>query len=143
MKNESVKTARIALGLLIFSVLGIFAALNVHSHLRLKQLRKEGVEILGTVTGKHCQNHGEVTYSFTVAGKKFVGRDTCPLRCTDVPIGQPIKITYAASDPHNSECVSVWSKQEAIAWNYFALLLIGGVAVVIIFRVTAASVQKG
>jgi hypothetical protein len=142
MKNESVKTARIALGLLIFSVLGIFAALNVHSHLRLKQLREEGVEILGTVTGKHCQNHGEVTYSFTVAGEKFGGRDTYPLRCTDVPIGEPIKITYAASDPRNSECVSVSSKQEAIAWNYFGLLLISGVAVMIIYRGTAPSVKR-
>ena len=143
MKNESITTARIALGLLIFAVIGIFGALNVHSHLRLKQLRVEGVEILATVTDKHCQNHGEVTDSFTVAGRKFGGRDTCPLIFTDVTIGQPIKITYATSNPHNSECVSPSSRQEAIAWNYFGLLLISCVAVVIVYWVTAPSVKRG
>ena len=91
MKNEgSPATARIALGLLVFSLLGIFAALNVHSHLRLNQLREEGVEILGTVTRQACQTHGEMTYSFIVAGRKFGGRDTCDSTCSDVAIGQSI-----------------------------------------------------
>jgi hypothetical protein len=63
-KQESPTAARISLGVLVFSLIGIFVALNARSHARLTQLRDEGVDALGTVEAKYCQNHGELAYSF-------------------------------------------------------------------------------
>jgi hypothetical protein len=112
---------------------------NIRSQLRLNQLRDRGVAILGTVTQKHCENHGELSYAFTVANQKFGGRDTCDTRCSDATIGQSIKIIYAESNPRNSECVSLSARKEAIAANYIGLLIIGCAAGVLIYKLTSPS----
>jgi hypothetical protein len=65
------------------------------------------------------------------------------MTCNDAKVGDQIKVIYAESNPRNSECGSLASRQETIAGGYIGLLLISCVAVVLIYRVGSTPGSEG
>ena len=141
--SDDPTAARIALGLLATLLIGTFAAINYHSHLRLIEIQNSGVETWGRISATQCANHGQMTYTFAVAGRSFAGVDACLNSCSHDQVGTPVKVLYARDNPVNSACVSLDSTANRIVTHYVGLMLVSIVLGIVIFKVTAVEHSHG
>lgn len=128
---------RILLGLLAAVVLAIVAAINMQSQHRVQALLHGGKKISGVVTAKNCSNHGEVGYSYFIAGKEIHARGTgCVQSCKDATIGTPVEVTYLESNPLVEQCGSLEGRLSQVNGNFFALFVIAVFMAIAIYRIT-------
>jgi len=140
-KSISPTPARIVLSLLAFSFLVFWGLINHFSSKELNELIEYGVSTPAKITSKQCSNHGELLYTFKVNGKSFGGSGTCIIPCENAKIGDTIEIKYSPSSPHNSQCTAPEEKTERVATNYFLLIMLFVVALIIIFKITSTDTE--
>ena len=140
-KSISPTPARIVLSLLAFSLLGFWGLINHFSSKELNELIVYGVSTSAKITSKQCSNHGELLYTFKVNGKSFGGSGTCITPCENAKIGDTIEIKYSPSSPRNSQCTAPEEKAERVATNYFLLIMLFVVALIIIFKITSTDTE--
>lgn len=138
MKAESPTISRIVLGLVAAIAISIPLAINVKSDHDLALLEKSARVTDGSITAKHCANHGKITFSYVVEGQLLKKIETCPISCEDTKLGDSIKVIYSAEKPQLASCNAPQPARDAISGNYLALAFVGALAGVVIFRITRA-----
>ena len=135
---ESPTTGRVVLGILAAVLIAPFVALNYREQDQLDNLEATAVTVTGQISGKECQNHGQVHYKYVVNGKTYRGHGGCPVDCGAASIGDPLQVAYPQGKPSHSECKSFSELQDIINGNYFALFFVSFLLTIAIFRVTSA-----
>lgn len=131
--------ARLALSVPVVLLLSTLAWLNWHAEQKLINLRSQEAVTQGQVTSKYCSNHGQVFYSFSVAGHPYFGAGSCPINCDRAQIGASLPITYSQKDPENSTCENLGKIESQFEGNYWALTVVAAGFAVGIYRVTRSS----
>jgi len=112
-----------------------------HVH-KLKKIEEDGVEVVGTVTSKQCENHGKLFYKFSARNENVEGASTlCGPRCGDVKVGDEISVRYYSGDPTLNECGTVREKTDDLTLKIYgaALVILG----TLFFNIIAFGFMKG
>ena len=152
--SESPLIARIALGMPAVIGLSIPLALCVMSY-RTSDLLIHTAQITGgRVVAKHCQNHGEVVYSYVVNGKSYSGRGAAgscvDATCHDAETGAPVQVMYSSEKPRISACMPLGSDLETriqeekrgMITNFISPVVLGLVIFFMIFDLTRIDAGK-
>ena len=109
-KPESPLVARIALGIPALIGLSIPFTFAVTSYRNTDLLVHTAQVTDGRVIERHCKNHGEVAFSYSVNGKSYRGggyAGTCVrTNCEDTELGAPVQVMYSSRKPQVSDCIS-------------------------------------
>ena len=153
-RPESPFVARIALAVPAVIGLSIPFALCVMSYLDTNFLIHTAHIADGSIVKKHCQNHGEVVYSYVVNGKLYSGRgsagDCGSATCKDTRIGEPVQVMYSSQKPQISACMApgadldakIQDEKRGIFTNFISLAIISFLIFVMIFDLTKTSYGK-
>ncbi|MYM73937.1 hypothetical protein GTP56_17265 [Duganella sp. FT134W] len=108
---------------LVFSLifcLGIFNRFLNH-----EMIVRNAKFALGTVNNKSCSNHGQIGYSYSVSGKSYYGFGTASMcgfvDCTNVSIGDSVRVTYSGDNIDLSTCASIQSEEDNLKSSIFIL----------------------
>lgn len=142
MKPNSPLVARVVLGVVAAMAISIPLAITLQELHGLALLQKTEQLADGRVTKKNCENHGKLTYSYTVNGHVYRGTGTLLGKsCIDVRVGDIINIIYSAEKPQLSRSDSLESWRDNIFGSLFALSLISLAAAIVIFHITRVDVD--
>lgn len=136
MKSNSPIAARVSLGLAAALALSIPLGITIKDANDLALLRKTAEVANAKIVKKHCENHGKLSYSYTVDGRIYQGVGTTEKSCYDSTVGDEINIFYSSEKPKLSSSDSLESWQGRIASNLMLLSLFGFVAAVGIYSLT-------
>jgi hypothetical protein len=71
----------------------------------MEDLRARGRVAQAVVTATQCSNHGNVSYEFEHAGKRYGGTsNSCGRTCSANLVGATMEVRYLEEDPLKSEC---------------------------------------
>ena len=128
--------ARIVLGLCAAICIGICFWVNYYSNSKMDELFKKGTYIKGEVTGRACNNHGKLRYSYSVDGKTYNGIGNCARPCEMTEIGAPVSVIYLPRIPGRSSCESRQEIESRSKGLYFAMIFMTIFAVAGIYHIT-------
>jgi hypothetical protein len=148
-KSESPRIARIALGVPAVIGLSIPFALSAAAYQNDDLLARTGQLTDGRVTGKRCQNHGEIVFSYAVNGISLSGRGAAGATCTrtaceDVNVGMPMRVMYSSEKPRIAQCVPpdvtletiIENKKRYMAENFLIPVLLSVIVFFAILNLT-------
>ena len=118
-KRESPLAARIALG--VPAVIGLFIlfTFSVMSYRDDDLLIRTAQVTDGRIAERHCKNHGELVFSYSVNGKSYRGGGICvSTPCEDTEIGAPVQVMYSSVKPQVSDCISPRTDLETRLQDY-------------------------
>ena len=148
-KSGSPRIARIALGVPAVIGLSIPFALSAVAYQNDDLLAHTGQLTDGRVTGKRCQNHGEIVFSYAVNGISLSGRGAAGATCTrtvcqDVDVGMPVRVIYSSEKPRIAQCVApdatletiIDNKKRYMAENFLVPVLLSVIVLFAILNLT-------
>ena len=136
MKSDSAVAARVSLGCAAALALSIPLGVTIKDATDLALLRKTVQVTSAKIVKKHCENHGRLTYSYTVNGRVYQGLGAIEKSCYDTTVGDGINIFYSSEKPNLSRSDSLESWQSMITSKLVVLSLFGFVTAVGIYSVT-------
>jgi hypothetical protein len=142
MTSNSPVIARIVLGVVFLMAIAIPVGITLQDAGKLALMEKTAELADGSVTRKICSNHGKLAYSYDVDGHTYKGMGNVRgIACSDVKVGDRIKIIYSAEKPQLSrlESLDSWRAEVSGAKIAIALISLGGV--ILIFHWTRVEVE--
>jgi hypothetical protein len=142
MNSNSPVIPRIVLGVVVLMAIAIPVGMTLQDAGKLALMEKTAELADRSVTRKTCSNHGKVAYSYAVDGHAYKGvGNVRGIACSDVKVGDRIKIIYSAEKPQLSrlESLESWRAEVSGATIAIALISLGGV--ILIFHLTRVDVE--
>ncbi|GGY78382.1 hypothetical protein GCM10011613_23780 [Cellvibrio zantedeschiae] len=133
---------RIFFSILVFALVGVFAAVNKHFQRDTQALVDNANRVDAEITNKNCSNAGLVYYRFNLEGKEFLGAsNACVASCAKALTGEKVQVTYEVNNPDNSICGSAGQIASRFSANYYALGAVGFGLLVVVFYLTRRKID--